>query len=642
MQRLLAHRFGPLALGFALVVGIATLTRIALAWKALPLLDGDLALLAPAFLVGFGYDCVAAAYLLAPFALYLALAPERWLRGRAHRVLTLAGFAVATFVLLFTAAAEWTFWDEFGTRFNFIAVDYLVYTREVVGNIVESYPIGWILAGIAAAAALIVYAMRRPLRGAATRPLAWPRRAAWALALLALPLAAIAFVTEGQKEVTGSAVANELAGNGIYEFFAAVRNNELDYAKLYARAEDERVFDDLRELLTTPDARFVSGDRFSIVRDITNPGPERRLNVVLVSVESLSAEFLGAFGDRRGLTPRLDALAQEGLVFTRLYATGTRTVRGLEALALSVPPTPGQSIVKRPGNEGLFSLAEVFNTKGYESAFVYGGYGWFDNMSAFFGANGYRVVDRTAIPAADIHHESVWGVADEDLFALAAKQMDAIHAAGRPFFLHVMTTSNHRPYTYPAARVPIPSGTSREGAVQYTDWAIGKFIDDARSKPWFADTVFVITADHTAGGAGKSDLPIARYHIPLIVYAPAHVPAGRMERLASQIDVPPTLLGLLGFSYRSAFFGYDLFRLEPGRERAFIGTYQVLGLIRDDDLAILSPGRRMRVAHVIASDERDDDDDAVEHEAIVWYEAASYAFRHGLMRVAHTRGQPAP
>jgi len=205
---------------------------------------------------------------------------------------------------------------------------------------------------------------------------------------------------------------------------------------------------------------------------VTGRGPEKRLNVVLISVEALSADFMAAFGNREGLTPRLDALAREGLLFTRLYATGTRTARGLEALTLSYPPTPGYSIVKRPDNGGLFSLGEVFREKGYEPLYLYGGYAYFDNMGAFFSGNGYTVVDRTAIRSEDISYENIWGVADEDLFKMATAELDKRWTANRPFFAHIMTVSNHRPFAYPAGRIDIPIGT-REGAVKYTDFAIG-------------------------------------------------------------------------------------------------------------------------------------------------------------------------
>ena len=183
----------------------------------------------------------------------------------------------------------------------------------------------------------------------------------------------------------------------------------------------------------------------------------------LLSIESMGAEFLGAYGDPHGLTPHMDALARESLWFSNVYATGNRTVRGLEALALALPPTPGQSIVRRPHNEILFSLGSVFEDYGYGVMFAYGGYGYFDNMNAFFDANDYRSIDRRSIPAQDIEFENIWGVADEHLYDHVLREIDREKAAQprRPVFVHIMTTSNHRPFTYPPGRIDIPSGTGR-------------------------------------------------------------------------------------------------------------------------------------------------------------------------------------
>jgi phosphoglycerol transferase MdoB-like AlkP superfamily enzyme len=119
-------------------------------------------------------------------------------------------------------------------------------------------------------------------------------------------------------------------------------------------------------------------------------------------------------------------------------------------------------------------------------------------MHDFFGGNGYTVIDRNQLASADIHYENIWGVADEDLFTLSLRELDKRAAAGRPFFAHIMTTSNRRPFTYPAGRVALAPATGRDGAVQYTDWAIGDFVDRARAKPWFDNTLFVIVADHCA------------------------------------------------------------------------------------------------------------------------------------------------
>ncbi len=362
--------------------------------------------------------------------------------------------------------------------------------------------------------------------------------------------------------------------------------------------------------------------------------PTRQLNVVLVSVESLGAEFLGAYGAAGGLTPNLDALSKESLWFANTYATGNRTVRGLEALSLSLPPTPGQSIVRRPNNDFLFSLGSLLEDKGYTALFAYGGYGYFDNMNAFFEANDYRSIDRRNIPAQDIEFENIWGVADEHLFAHVLKEIDGEKAArpDRPVFVHIMTTSNHRPYTYPPGRIDIPSGTGRAGAVKYTDYAIGRLLEGARSREWFKDTLFVITADHGASARGSSRIPVDKYRIPVFMYSPAHVAPQRVDRLMSQIDIAPTLLGLLQFDYYTKFLGHDLLHTPPSADRAFVANYQTLGYLKGDRLLVLQPKRKveeftMQGDKLIASGRVDP---ALAREGIAFYQVASHVFRSGL------------
>jgi phosphoglycerol transferase MdoB-like AlkP superfamily enzyme len=327
---------------------------------------------------------------------------------------------------------------------------------------------------------------------------------------------------------------------------------------------------------------------------VINANAENKMNVVFISIESFSAEFMGIFGNTEGITPFLDSLSQHSLSFTNLYATGTRTVRGLEALSLAVPPTPGQSIVRRPNNANLFTLGSVFNKKGYVSKYLYGGYSYFDNMGPYFSSNGYQVVDRSSLADSEIDYENIWGVADENLFTLSLREIDKTIATQKHSFTHIMTTSNHRPFTYPDGRIDIPSHTNRQGAVKYTDYAIGKFIKEASKKDWFANTLFIITSDHCASSAGKTDLPIKKYQIPMLIFSPAHITPGIQDRLMSQIDIAPTLLGLLNFSYETKFFGYDINTLPKGKERVFISTYQLLGYMKQDSLVVMAPKKESK------------------------------------------------
>src|SRR6185295_3498593 len=189
-------------------------------------------------------------------------------------------------------------------------------------------------------------------------------------------------------------------------------------------------------------------------------------------------------------------------------------------LALSLPPTPGQSIVRRPNNEQMFSLGSVFRSRGYDTACIYGGFGYFDNMNYFFEHNGYKIVDRASVPKSEITFGNVWGACDEDLFDWVLKEADFSYAKGKPFHHFVMTTSNHRPFTYPDGKIDIPSHTGRLGGVKYTDYAIGELLRKAREKPWFTNTLVVIVADHCASSSGKTALPVNGYAIPLFIYNP--------------------------------------------------------------------------------------------------------------------------
>ncbi|MBL0088585.1 MAG: LTA synthase family protein [Ideonella sp.] len=602
--------------------------------------------LLPALAIGLLFDVGVATFFLAPIGV-LVMAWRRG-SGRWLRRAVLALLLPLVVLMVFVGFAEFTFWNEFASRFNFIAVDYLIYTNEVIGNIRESYNLPALLGGVAVLALVIWWAVRRALQphwaSAPGQGSGMARLGAIGV-LVALPALAVLGLDARYKEFSSDAQANELAGNGYYDFWHAFWTNEIDYGRFYRTMPREQA---LRKLAEEIPGGLTSGDgaQRPFDRQVTHPGPAKRLNVVMISVESFSAEFMSAFGNRQHLTPRLDQLAEQGLLFTQLYATGTRTVRGLEALSLSVPPTPGHSIVKRPNNDDLFTVGEVFKAQGYEPLYLYGGYGYFDNMNAFYSGNGYTVIDRTALAKSEIHFENIWGVADEDLFTLSLRELDQRHKAGKPFYAHIMTTTNHRPFTYPEGRIDIPSKTGREGGVKYTDFAIGDFVERARARPWFANTLFVIVADHTHKGRGKQELPIGNYHIPMIIYAPAHVPPGRVETIASQIDVSPTVLGLLGMSYRSRFFGQDILREGKTHQRAVLANYQTVGYYERGRIVELKPNGRVRV--VDASTGQPAPEDALSRElteeAIAYYQVASEAYKRGdlKLRLRFRPSAPAP
>jgi phosphoglycerol transferase MdoB-like AlkP superfamily enzyme len=256
-------------------------------------------------------------------------------------------------------------------------------------------------------------------------------------------------------------------------------------------------------------------------------------------------------------------------------------------------------------------------------------------MRDFFGGNGYRVMDRTDIAKEHITHENVWGVADEDIFNQALRELDKTTTTGKPQFMHVMTTSNHRPFTYPAGRIDLPSGSGREGAVKYTDWAIGDFLKKARTKPWFDNTLFVLLADHTSHGRGKTALPPEHYEIPMWIFAPKHVKPAAIDWLASQIDVAPTILGQLGLGYESRFFGKDMVKEGKGHQRAFMSNYLTVGYMENGAVVELMPKRRQRVMDIASAKAVSEDQAGIKRmieEAIAHYQTAADIQRGRLPR----------
>jgi phosphoglycerol transferase MdoB-like AlkP superfamily enzyme len=581
-----------------------------------------------ALFVGFAFDVVMAWFLTLPLGLLATFWPKRF-----WRFPLVVAWTFGAFLFSFWKISEILFWEEFGVRFNFIAVDYLVYTTEVVKNIKESYNLPLIAAAVALLA-FGAYLLWRRLgltaawhAGAATDTSPRWRTLVGLLAPFIL-LLGVAYATGrhdlkvaspihssfGERLTAGlrhmgdpqpswaNSYDTEIAKNGEYAFLAAFWANQLDWKRFYPSREG--VVPELAARLSQQGAPLDPSKPSDILRKVAGTPGARKLNVIQITIESLSAKFLGCYGvndeeDRTdygkfGLTPNLDRISQESLWFTHCYAGGTRTVRGMEALTLSIPPIPGQSVLRRKGCENLSTLGSALAAQGYDTAFIYGGDGFFDNMSYFFGANGYRIVDQPAALKAgrSVSFGNAWGACDEDAFNWSMAEADEAHAAGKPFHHFIMTTSNHRPYTWPAGKIR-PELRDRPGGVAYTDYAIGAFLRQAAAKPWFKDTVFVIVADHCASVAGKRELEIKKYEIPLFIWAPGLLPARKVDDMMSQIDLVPTLLGLLKLPYAGRFVGADV--LAPGyRPRAFISNYQKVAVLRPDGLlTVLKPVRQV-------------------------------------------------
>jgi phosphoglycerol transferase MdoB-like AlkP superfamily enzyme len=584
-------QYRHLLLLWLLCLATAFVARVILAFVSVHADLIGLADLPRAFAVGFLLDALAGLYLCLPFAVYIWLMPAQAYRSRIGRGIIHVGFAVASFGLLYLIAAEYFFFDEFNARFNYTAVEYLIYPTEVIGNIRDSYPVDAVLALCAAGALVITFLLRRRIAGGFGIPVRIRQRSlvTFGLALVTM-ISAWAVSLESLQSLDQNRIADEVAANGVYSFFSALRNARIDYARYYATLPEPEAIARVRALLQQSNTRYLaepSAPGNPIARSVDNSdlGTPRKLHVIFLFQESMGAEFVGSLGGR-GWTPNIDRIAAAGLSFTHMYASGTRTVRGMEALTTSLAPVPPESVVKRTGNEGLFNLSTVMRKQGYAPTFIYGGYGTFDDMNSYYSANGWRVIDRVDMPKPKF--ATIWGISDEELFDNALTEFDQQIARGEHIFSLVMSTSNHKPYLFPEGIAGVKAkGGGREAGVRYSDYAIGRFFDQLQKKPWYKDTLLVIAGDHGARVYGRAQIPVSNYTIPFVISAPGIIAPQRIDQLVSQVDIGPTVLGLLHLSYESWLPGRDILRMGPDDGYAIFNHNRNVAMMRKGELATL-------------------------------------------------------
>ena len=584
-------QYRQLFLLWLIFLATSSATRIALA--AISLYAGQISFanLPYAFVAGLLLDALAGLYLCLPFALWIWLMPARWYASRVGRMTVYFGFAAAAFGLLYLIAAEYFFFDEFNARFNYTAVEYLIYPTEVIGNIRDSYPVDSILTICVLSGLAITFFMRHRIAQGFIDLVPFRRRSLITLVLIAAAAAsAWAISLESTQSLQENRVAQEISANGVYSFFSALRNARIDYERYYATLPEAEAISRVRRLLQQSNTRYLSapdapGNPLAREVDNSDLGLLGKRHVIFLFEESMGAEFVGSLGGK-GYTPEIDRIAAQSLSFTQMYASGTRTVRGMEALTTSLAPVPPESVVKRSGNENLFNLSTIMRKQGYSPTFIYGGYGSFDDMNSYYAANGWRVIDRTDMPTPKF--ATIWGIADEELFDNALAEFDQQVARGEHIFSLVMSTSNHRPYLFPDGIPGVkPKGGGREAGVRYADYAIGRFFDQLQKKPWYKDAVLVIAGDHGARVYGRAQIPVSNYTIPFIVHAPDIIAPRRVDTLASQVDIGPTVLGLIHLSYESWLPGRDILRMGPDDGYAIFNHNRNIAMMRNGELATL-------------------------------------------------------
>ena len=621
---------------------VLTLSRTLLVvWQWQRVADVDM--FAPVFLQGLRFDLVLLGLtLVLPVLLFPLLAWSERLQTLWRGFLKIY-LPAMLFAVVFMELSTPSFIDQFDFRPNILFVEYLNHPREVLATLWGAYKVPLILTIVFVTGFTFVSARQ-------IAPLVARTRATGVLAaFLATPLLLVLCLglirsTTDHRPVNPSTVAlsndalvNDLALNSSYTALYAIYETRHEAAGgfRYADIDDADVFAAVRAGMNVDDRQFTSAALPTLHAQQIATASTRPKNLVIIVEESLGAEFVGALGGL-DLTPSLDALANDGIWFTNLYATGTRSVRGLEAIVSGFTPTPARSVVKLGKSQrNFFTLAQLLGNAGYDTGFIYGGEAQFDNMRRFFMNNGFQhVIDKRDYE--DPVFTGSWGVSDEDLFNRAHEEFSG--KEGKPFFSLVFTSSNHSPFEYPDGRIELHDADKNtvNNAVEYADYALGRFFEMARGADYWDDTVFLVVADHNSRVYGAELIPIERFHIPALILGGPIEPAV-FAPVASQIDLGPTLLSLIGVTAEHPMIGHDLTipeqRQRPGRA---IMQYNATQAYMDGNrVAVMQ--KDLPVRQFVYADgrltETEDVDDALVRNALAHAAWSSLAYEKSLYRL---------
>jgi len=559
------------------------------------------------FWIGLRLDGVIVSRVCLPLLLALSVMPDALLFLSRIFIELYAGLFY--FTLFFAEIAGVYFFRFYDFRPNYLVFEHAT-DREVVKTLAKAYPLARIVLLSLTGAWLAVLALRWAVPIDQDGVLSahhlwlWDRGGTFLWLLLA------GFASRGTFDhrplnpslasFTTNRIANEIACCGIfnllYEWSQRTKNQFATLKSVTQVPSSDEAIADARRILSR-EGRFSDDGPNPLTRQIANAPSPAPLNVALVVMESFTGRLTGCLGGVPALSPEFDKLSQEGLLLARCYATGERTIQGLEAAVCSFPPLPGEGVVKRPqARQNFATLADVLRQRGYATSFLYGGQGIFDHMLAFFLGNGFdRFIEEKDF--ATFHYKSPWGVSDEDLFERADLEFRRYHEAGQPFFATLLTVSLHSPWDFPAGKIErLPTDISVPPGFElnelnnflYADYCIGQFIQRARQAPYFDNTLFVFVGDHGVHLRGNELIPIDEYIVPALFLAPKHIGPGRIATVASQMDLPPTIMGILGGEYRSAFFGRDL--RKPLAEEPFalvIYNKKRYGIVTDREMVVL-------------------------------------------------------
>lgn len=554
-------------------------------------------IVADTLIQGIRADLILLGYLL---IVPLVLAPLSALRG-IEKWWNLATAWWASFALIFIVFMELAspqFIMQFDVRPNRLFIEYLSYPAEVLATLWNGFRLATLLSLFGTVVlGLTIYKL---FVATSSRTTPWPAKRlllSWPLLLLLVAFQIRSTLAHRPANpamfaLSGDALVNSLIINSPWSVIDAVYSmrKEANSSEIYGKFPREQVYAQVKSAPWLKAYEFPSSELPTLHHQTPARQRTRPLNLVIVLEESLGATFVESLGGVP-VTPELEKLKGDGWWFEQLYATGTRSVRGIEAVVAGYAPTPARSVVKLSlAQQNFYTLALGLGKQGYHTEFVYGGEAHFDNMRSFFTGNGFKkVVDRRDMQP---RFEGSWGASDEDLFDKSLERLKHLHAQDKPFFSLIFTSSNHEPFEFPDGKITLhePNKQTVNNAVKYADYALGKFIREAKKQAYWKDTLFLIVADHDNRVYGDTLVPIKKFHIPGLIIG-ADMETRKITTIASQIDLGPTLLSLMGVTSEHPMIGRDLARDSVSPGRALLQFDNYFAWLEDDQATILRPGQ---------------------------------------------------
>ena len=591
------------------------------------------------FLQGLRIDIVALCYLFGVPALFSVLFHPSRLWTKILRVWLTAGSVFILFMEIATPA----FIETYDFRPNRLFIEYLIYPKEVFNMLMEGHFNAVLFSLLSTVIAALIYWKLSAWAVKNLRTMSWKVRPFIALLVIAVAFigARSSFQHRGINPAmvafSSDALVNSLVLNSGYSVLYAAQQfkDEEKSSEMYGKMDHDEMLRILKESRGRPQSDYIS-DKFPTLTKNHATYQGKPKNIVILLQESLGAQFIGTLGGKP-LSPNIDKLAEEGWLFENLYATGTRSVRGIEAVTAGFTPTPARAVVKlNNAQRNFFTIAELLSKQGYDTSFIYGGEKHFDNMASFFYGNGFQ----TIIDQQDYQNPkftATWGVSDEDLFDKANETFSKLHDEGKPFFSLVFSSSNHDPFEFPDGKIELyeqPKAT-RNNSAKYADYAVGHFFELAKKSNYWNDTIFLVIADHDSRVAGASLMPIKHFHIPALILGGGIEPR-RDNRLVSQIDMPTTLLSLAGVSGNYPMMGFDLTQ-NVNPDRALMQFDQTQALMKGNyDVVIQTAGGGAKGYHYDKASENLTEKDvpvAMKKEALAYALLGSYLYKNRLYQM---------